>query len=70
METRDGTTLPLPVEVELVGGDGNAFAIMGAVAKAMKREGYGHLVDEFTAEATEGDYDHLLVTALNWVEVS
>ena len=59
------------VEVELVGQDGNAFAIMGAVSKALKRadvpkdEG-----DECLKEMTSGDYDHLLQTAMRWVNVT
>ena len=28
------------------------------------------LVDEFTKEATSGDYDHLLQTCMDYVEVS
>lgn len=59
------------IEVELTGQDGNAFAIMGAVTKAMK----SHKVpsDEITAfrnEAMSGDYDNLLRTTMNWVSVS
>lgn len=58
------------VEVTLVGEDGNAFSILGAVSKALKRAGHGDVVDEFWAEATSGDYDHLLATCMRWVEVS
>lgn len=59
------------VEVQLSGSDGNAFAIMGRVGKALKRAGVPQAeVDEFYAEATSGDYDHLLQTCMAWVEVS
>lgn len=59
------------IEVELVGNDGNAFAILGAVAGALKKAGVPQAErDAFYAEATSGDYDHLLRTACNWVEVS
>lgn len=58
------------VKVKLVGTDGNAFAIIGAVRKAMKRAGHGDRVEEFTKEATSGDYDHVLQTCMKWVDVS
>ena len=56
------------VEVELSGTDGNAFAILGKVSKAIKSA--GHSPDEFLAEAKSGDYDHLLQTCFKYVEVS
>lgn len=55
------------VSVQLTGSDGNAFAILGAVSKALRRAGADS--KEFIAEATAGDYDHLLVTAMRWVDV-
>lgn len=59
------------IEVELVGSDGNAFAVLGNVRRALVRGGVPREeVDEFMAEATSGDYDHLLQTAMAWVEVS
>lgn len=57
------------VIVQLTGNDGNAFAIMGRVTKALKRAGHGDLVDEFRKEAQSGDYDHLLQTAMDYVVV-
>lgn len=58
------------IKVKLTGTDGNAFAIIGAVRKALKRGGHGDLVEEFTKEATSGDYDHVLQTCMKYVEVS
>jgi len=59
------------VEVQLVGEDGNAFAIMGRVARALKSAGVSkEEVDEYYAESTSGDYDNLLRTAMKWVSVS
>jgi hypothetical protein len=59
------------IEVQLTGTDGNAFAILGKVQRALCNEGVpDEEVSEFMAEATSGDYDHLLVTAMKWVEVS
>jgi hypothetical protein len=59
------------VRVTLVGTDGNAFAVLGAVRKAPRRAGIAKdEIDAFYAEATRGDYDHLLQTAMRWVEAS
>lgn len=58
------------IEVQLVGLDGNAFSIMGRVAKALKRGGVAEAeIEEYYAESTSGDYDHLLQTAMRWVSV-
>lgn len=57
------------VVVQLTGIDGNAFAILGAVQRALRRAGHGHQVAAFLAEATSGDYQHLLQTCLRWVTV-
>ncbi len=57
------------IKVQLAGEDGNAFAIMARVSKALRRSGVGTKeVEEYFAEATSGDYDHLLRTTMEWVE--
>ncbi len=57
-------------KVKLVGEDGNAFAILGTVSKAMKKAGAtSEEVDEYMNEATDGDYDHLLQTTMEYVDV-
>jgi hypothetical protein len=59
------------IEVQLSGEDGNAFAIMGAVSKALRRAGVSKEErDAYYAESTSGDYDHLLQTAMRWVTVA
>jgi len=59
------------VEVQLSGKDGNAFAIIGAVSKAMRRGGVSKEdVKEFETAAMSGDYDNVLQTALKTVTVS
>jgi len=59
------------VHVTLTGKDGNAYAILGAVSAALKRAGIEQAErDAFFTEATSGDYDHLLATAMRWVDVS
>ncbi len=58
------------VHVQLTGEDGNAFAILGAVQRAMKRAGIPESEQEaFRQEAMSGDYHHLLATCMRWVEV-
>lgn len=59
------------VEVQLTGEDGNAFAILGRVSKALRNAGASKdEIDEFMAEATSGDYDNLLRTCMAWVSVN
>lgn len=59
------------IEVQLSSSEGNAGAIIGAVCRALRRDGVpASELDEFRQEATSGDYDHLLRTAMKWVEVT
>lgn len=59
------------IEVKLVGSDGNAFAILGKVRKALRRAKVdSSVIEQFTKEATSGDYNDLLATCMKWVEVS
>ena len=57
------------VKVKLTGTDGNAFAVLGTVIRALKRAGLGKAAEEFREEATTGDYDHLLQTVAKYVDV-
>lgn len=55
----------IPAPVSLVGIDGNAGAVIGTVARALRRAGNPPaIVDGFRLEATKGNYDHLLQTAI------
>lgn len=57
------------ITVKLVGEDGNAFAILGRVAHALRRAGVSaDEIANFRKEATSGDYDHLLQTCMRWVD--
>ena len=57
--------------MQLTGEDGNAFAILARVTRAMRRAGISDEErDAFYAEATSGDYDHLLATCMRWVDVA
>ena len=59
------------IEVELIGQDGNAYAIMGAVQKALRNaEVSKEEIDEYLKESMSGDYNHLLRTAMAWESVS
>ena len=59
------------VTVTLVGQDGNAFSILGRVAKALAKAGADKEErDSFLDEAMSGDYDHLLATVMSWVTVN
>ena len=59
------------IEVDLVGEDGNAYAILGRVQKALKAAGVDKDErDAYFAEATSGDYNHLLRVTMDWVEAN
>jgi hypothetical protein len=59
------------IKVKLIGEDGNAFAILGRCTSAMSRAGVPKEArDAFFAEATTGDYDALIRTALKYFDVS
>lgn len=56
--------------VKLIGQDGNAFAIMGNVKRALKSAGADkEYIDKYLSEATSGDYDHLLAVSMEYVNV-
>lgn len=53
----------------LIGVDGNAFCIMGYVAKAMKRNGYSkEEIDEYLSEAQSGDYSNLVAVSSDQID--
>ena len=55
----------------LVGTDGNAFAIIGNVSKALKRAGYPEKAKEFQTKAFQSDsYDALLTLCCDYVDVA
>jgi hypothetical protein len=58
------------IKVRLTGQDGNAFMVLGLVRRAMKKAGLSQEeIKAFMDEATSGNYDHLLQTAMQWVDV-
>lgn len=59
------------IEVQLSGVDGNAFCLIGTVARALKQSGAKkEELDEFRKEAMSGDYDNVLQTCMKWVNVT
>lgn len=58
------------IKVQLTGEDGNAFMIIGRVRKELRRAGIEKKeLDEFSEQAMSGDYDNVLRTAMEWVDV-
>ena len=50
------------VKLDLVGLDGNAYAVMGAFKKQAKKEKWSQEeIEAVLTEAKSGDYNHLLV---------
>jgi hypothetical protein len=58
-------TIDKKVKLDLVGTDGNAFAILGNFQHQARKEGWTkEEIDTVINEATAGDYDHLLATII------
>ena len=59
------------IKVQLTGNDGNAYAVLGNVRRAMRRAKVETPeIEEFMKEAMSFNYDHLLRTCCKWVSVS
>lgn len=59
------------IKINLTGGDGNAFAVIGAVSKALKRAGEKDAAAAFTKEAFAApSYDAVLQLCMRTVVVS
>ena len=54
----------------LVGQDGNAFALMGYTARALRNEGLASLCDEMYQKAKSGDYNHLIAVCDEYVQMA
>lgn len=55
------------ITVQLTGHDSNAFMILGLCRRAAKEAGLSQQeIDAFYQEATSGDHDHLIQTAMRW----
>ena len=57
------------VKLELIGLDGNAFALMGAFERQARHEKWSaEEIDNILNECTSGDYNHLLNTLMEYCE--
>lgn len=57
------------VKLELVGLDGNAFALMGAFTRQARREKWTkEEIDSVIDDAQSGDYNHLLCVLMDHCE--
>ena len=62
-------TEPRPT-VKLLGEDGNSFFIVGRVRRALRDAGASEdYLKKFMADANSGDYNHMLQTVMEYVEV-
>lgn len=58
------------ITVKLVGTDGNAFSVIGAVSRALRTNGVASdKVKQFQDEAMSGDYCKLLQTCRKYVNI-
>jgi len=53
--------------LKILGNDGNAYAILGTASRVAKQNGMDWKA--ISAEATSGDYDHLLQTMMKYFKV-
>ena len=59
------------VTVSLSDTDGNGFLIMAAVVRALRLAGVSDdEIAAFRKQATSGNYDHLIQTCMDWVNVA
>ena len=57
------------IELELVGLDGNAFSLLGAFSRQAKKEDWTQEeIKQVIAEASSGDYNHLLQTLIQYTQ--
>lgn len=54
----------------LVGVDGNAFAIMGYVNRALRESGNQSRVEEYSKKARAGDYNNLVVVSQDYIDIA
>ena len=67
MNVLENVTKP---KVKLLGKDGNAFVILGACQIAMRKAGWTRdQISAFIEEATAGDYNNVLCTAMKYCDV-
>ena len=56
------------IEVQLAGEDGNAYAILSRVTRAMRKAGLSREeINDYMDEAMSGDYDNLIAVTTQWI---
>lgn len=58
----------MKTKYDLVGVDGNAFAVMGYTARALSREGLRDLIPQMRKEAVAGDYNDLVCVCMGYLD--
>ena len=58
------------IQIELVGTDSNAVAILSKVTHAIRGKNSKNEMAEFQKEAMSGDYDNLLQTCMKWFNIT
>ena len=58
------------MKYNLVGVDGNAYAVMGYTSRALKNEGLPNLVSEMQEKAMSGDYNNLLCVCMEYLDIA
>ncbi len=54
-------------KLEMVGHDGNAFSILARATRAARKAKWTEeQIESYKKEAMAGDYDHLLMTTMDW----
>ena len=56
------------MKYSLVGVDGNAFAVLGYTANALKTEGLSNLKEEMYQKAMSSTYNNLLVVCSTYLD--
>ena len=57
------------IKVKIIGADGNIFNLLGICRRALQTAKRMDLWEEFYAEATSGDYNHVLATIAKYFEI-
>ena len=68
MQTNNNSTIAKK-KYNLVGVDGNAFCVMGYVARAMRAEGFSREeIKAYQDDAMSADYSHLICVSIDKVD--
>ena len=54
----------------LVGCDGNAYAVMGYTARALRQTGHNDLINKMYDEAMSSDYNNLLCVCMKYIDIA